>query len=185
MSEFRVATRYAKSLLDLAQEQRLLPAVEADMRLFDQTLKASRDLQLLLQNPIVKSDKKLAVLKAIFSGKVTDLTMKFFLLLTSKARESALGEVATEFLSQHRVLHNVQQATVTSAAPLTAAQRTELQTKLTAQTGQTIELLEKVDAALIGGFVLRIGDRQIDDSVATRLNRLRTSLADHTYENKM
>lgn len=185
MTESRVAGRYAKSLLDLAQEQGVLADVEKDIRLLAGTLNGSRDLQLLLRNPIVKSDKKKAVLNAIFSGKVSTLTMRFFEILAQKNRENELEGVATAFLSQYRLLKGIQQAHLTTATPLTPELRDQFSKLATEQTGKQIELIENVDPELIGGFILRLGDRQIDDSVASRLQRLKTSFADQTYVSKM
>ena len=182
MADQRVAARYAKSLLDLAQEQGTLATIKQDMDLLATTMAGSRDLRLLLRNPIVKHDKKLSILKAIFEGKVSDMLMRFFEILTSKNREAALEHIGTEFLLQYNLLMGVQVAEVTSAAPLTPATRAEIEKLVTRQTGLAdVSLTEKVDASLIGGFVLRIGDQQIDDSVRGGLRRLRTSLTDTTY----
>ncbi|RZK31875.1 MAG: ATP synthase F1 subunit delta, partial [Hymenobacter sp.] len=119
MADQRVAARYAKSLLDLAQEMGTLATIKQDMDLLANTMAGSRDLRLLLRNPIVKHDKKLSILTAIFGGKVSEMLMRFFQILTSKNRESALEHIGTEFLSQYNALMGVQVAEVTSAQPLT------------------------------------------------------------------
>ena len=181
MSELRVAARYAKSLLDLSNEQGTLDTVKQDMDLFANTLEGSRDLRLLLRNPIVKHDKKLAILRRLFEGKVSDLTMRFFTIITQKNREDALEFVAPEFIRQFNVLRGIQAAEVTTATPLTPELRAHVEGLVKDQTGGQVLLTEHVDASLIGGFVLRIGDRQIDDSVRTRLNRLRTSFKENPY----
>jgi F-type H+-transporting ATPase subunit delta len=183
MADQRVAARYAKSLLDLAQEMGTLATIKQDMDLLANTMAGSRDLRLLLRNPIVKHDKKLSILNAIFEGKVSEMLMRFFQILTSKNRESALEHIGTEFLSQYNALMGVQVAEVTSATPLTPATRAEIEQMVKQQTGLTdVSLTEKVDASLIGGFVLRVGDRQVDDSVKGNLRRLRASLTDNTYQ---
>ncbi|UOR04428.1 ATP synthase F1 subunit delta [Hymenobacter aerilatus] len=186
MSEQRVASRYAKSLLDLAEEQGNLAAVKADMDLFSQTLDESRDLRLLLRNPIVNHDKKLAILKAVFGSKVSDLTMKFLSIITQKNRESALEFIGPEFIKQYNVLKSVQVAEVITATPLTAELRTRMNTLVQQQTGsQEVQLTEKVDPALIGGFVLRVGDQLIDDSVRYRLQKLRTEFSKNPYQSQL
>ena len=186
MADQRVAARYAKSLLDLGKEMGTLSAVKADMDLLTKTMAESRDLRLLLRNPIVKHDKKLAILKAIFEGKVSDMTLRFFTILTDKNRESAIEGIGPEFLAQYNVLQGIQSAQVTSAAPLTAAARAEIQALVTKQTGHAeVQLTEKVDPELIGGFVLRVGDNQIDDSVRTSLRKMRTSLQENSYQQKL
>ena len=186
MADQRVAARYAKSLLDLGKEMGTLSAVKDDMDLLSKTIAGSRELRLLLRNPIVKHDKKLAILTAIFEGKVSDMTMRFFTILTQKNRESALESMGTEFQVQYNASQGIQMAEVTSATPLTAASRLEMRKLVTEQTGLTdVELSEKVDPDLIGGFVLRVGDNQIDDSVRTSLRKLRTSLHENSYQQKL
>ena len=186
MSQQRAASRYAKSLLDLAQERGTLEEVKQDMDLFAKTLAGSRDFRLLLRNPIVKHDKKLAILKAIFDGKLSDVTMRLLTLITEHNRESALEWVATEFHAQYNILRGMQEATVTSAVPLTPESREEINQLVRRQTGlQDVELTEKVDPNLIGGFVLRVGDRQVDDSVRTSLRKMRTTLIENSYQNQL
>ncbi len=185
MTESRVAGRYAKSLLDLAQEMGTLPAVADDMRLVASTLAENRELRVMLTSPVLRSDKKLAIITALFTGKMSEMSLKFFILLAQKGRDQELAGVADAFLAQYRTVQGVQQAYLTTATTLTEAQRAEFNRLAAEQTGKQIELIEKVDPKLIGGFVLRLGDRQIDDSVATRLQRLRTSFADQTYVSKM
>jgi F-type H+-transporting ATPase subunit delta len=186
MADQRVAARYAKSLLDLGKEMGTLSAVKDDMDLLSKTMAESRELRLLLRNPIVKHDKKLAILKAIFEGKVSDMTLRFFTILTEKNRESAIEGIGPEFLAQYNVMQGVQSAEVTSATPLTAVARLEIRKLVTQQTGLTdVQLTEKVDPELIGGFILRVGDNQIDDSVRTSLRRMRTSLQENSYQSKL
>ncbi len=185
MADQRVAARYAKSLLDLGKEMGTLDAVKDDMDLLSKTVAESRELRLLLRNPIVKHDKKLAILTAIFKGKVSDVTMRFFTILTQKNREAALEGMGTEFQVQYNAMAGIQMAEVTSATPLTPASRAEIEKLVTQQTGLTqVKLTEKVDADLIGGFVLRVGDQQIDDSVRTSLRKMRISLQENTYQQK-
>ena len=183
MSEQRAASRYAKSMLDLAQERGNLAQVKEDMDLFAKTLEQNRDLRLLLRNPIVKHDKKLAILRAIFGGKVSEVTEKFFTIITQHNRESALEWVATEFQSQYERLRGIQVAQVTTAQPLSTALREEVTELVRRQTGlQSITLTEKIDESLIGGFVLRVGDQQIDDSVRNRLRKLRSEFTKNPYQ---
>ncbi|QMU26902.1 ATP synthase F1 subunit delta [Adhaeribacter radiodurans] len=182
MSDYRIASRYAKSLIELAQEKGILEEVYQDILLFSKTLASSRDLGLMLRNPIVKHDKKLTVLKAIFTGKVNELTLSFFTIITEKNREAVLGSVATEFLSQYNLLKRVQKAQITTATSLTPALREEFKQLVINRTGMnTVILEEKINPGIIGGFVLRIGDIQIDDSIRTNLLRLKNQLKDNSY----
>jgi F-type H+-transporting ATPase subunit delta len=86
MSELTVATRYAKSLIDLAVEQKSLEETKKDMLLFSQTLRANFQLQAVLANPIVAHNKKIKILEAIFGGKVSKVTDSFFKIMINKSR---------------------------------------------------------------------------------------------------
>lgn len=186
MSDVRVASRYAKSLIELAQEKGILENIYQDMLLFSKAVAESPDLRLMLRNPIVKHDKKLTILKAIFTGKVNDLTLSFFTIITEKNREAVLADVAQEFLRQYNLLQGVQKAQVTTAAPLSPELRAEFKRQVINRTGMdSVILEEKVDPDLIGGFILRIGDIQIDDSIRSSLFRLKNKLKDNSYTSKL
>ncbi|MER2998683.1 ATP synthase F1 subunit delta [Pontibacter populi] len=185
MSELRVASRYAKSLIELAAEKGVVEQVHDDMKLFTSVVSQNRDFQLLLNNPIVKSDKKLAVINAVFKGKVNEMTLAFFNIVARKSRESILEFVATEFEKQYNIMKGIQRASVTTAAPLSPALRQQLGEKLANETGKTIQLEEMIDPSLIGGFVLKVGDKQIDSSVKYSLRKLKNKFKDNSYINKL
>lgn len=185
MSDIRVASRYAKSLLDLAQEKGILEQVQQDMALFTKTVNSNRDFKLFLSNPIINHSKKLAILQSIFTGKVNALTLSFFTIITQKNREAILETVALEFEKQYNTLKGIVKAQVTSAMPLTPELRAQLIQKMVQQTGKTIQLEEKVDSDLIGGFVLRVGDIQLDDSIRTSLRNLKNKFNENPYINKL
>jgi F-type H+-transporting ATPase subunit delta len=177
MSELTVATRYAKSLIDLAQEQKSLEAVKDDMSLFVQTLKASAELQAVLRNPIIAHSKKKSILHAIFEGKVSKVTLAFFDIMVNKSRGEILFPTALEFVNQYDVIKHIINATVVSASPLSAVNLQKMTDEVKAITGGTVVMHAKVDPELIGGFVLTIGDRQIDTSVATDLKIIKKEFA--------
>ncbi|HSI90771.1 MAG TPA: ATP synthase F1 subunit delta [Adhaeribacter sp.] len=185
MSDTRVASRYAKSLLDLALEKGTLEQVREDMELLDKTVQQNRDYRLMLKNPIIKHDKKLAILKAIFDGKVSPMTSLFLEIITRKNREAVLESMPQEFERQYNLINNIQTATVTTATPLDAALRDQFRELVARKTGKTIQLEEKTDPSLIGGFVLTIGDTQIDDSIKSSLQRLRNKFNENLYIPKL
>lgn len=185
MSDIRVASRYAKSLIELADEKGVLEEVHADMLLLSSIISANRDFKLLLHNPVIKSNKKLAILNQIFTGKVQPMTLMFFNIVASKGRESVLAFIAAEFEKQYNELKGIQVAKVTTAVPLLPADRDILIKQLTAETGKIIQLEETIDPALIGGILLRVGDRQIDSTVKDKLRRLKNDFKDNPYINKL
>lgn len=178
MSVSIVASRYAKSLIELAKEKNVLEAVFEDMKLFKDTADNNRGLMLALKNPVVRHEKKLAILKSLFAERVNPVSFSIFTIITKKNREAILDAVAEEFILAYNEFKGIQKATVISSVELTSELRTQLNNIVASATGKTIELEEKVDANLIGGYVLRVNDRQIDASLRSRLNELKLQLAD-------
>ncbi len=182
MSEYRIASRYAKSLLDLAVEKGILEEVNKDMKLLADLSAENRDLVLMLKSPIITHDKKLAVLNKVFTGKVNDLTLAFFQILTRKHREAYLVNVAEEFHHQYNVYNGVVEATITTTFAIDQKLRSEFSKVVEKISNKKVELTEVIDESIIGGFVLKIGDRQIDDSVSSKLKALRLEFTKNHYE---
>ena len=145
MSEYRIASRYAKSLLDLAVEKKQLEEVNKDMLMFSETVEENRDLLLMLKSPIITHDKKLAILNELFAKKVNDLTLAIFQILTKKHREAYLPQIAVEFHHQYNVKKGIEEATVTTTFPLTAVLRKEFAGVVEKITKRSVELTERVD----------------------------------------
>lgn len=174
MAVATVAARYAKSLIDLAQEQGIVENLANDMQVFQKTLAENRSLGVLLKNPIIRNAKKWAIINAVFGSRLNALTMTFFHIVAQKGRDNILEEIAIQFVRQYDRLKGVERATVVTTTPLTDTLRQELKAKVQSLTrAKTVELDEKIDNKLIGGYVLRVGDRQVDASIRSQLNDLR------------
>ena len=182
MSEVRVASRYAKSLLELAVEQGKIEEVHKDMLLLDAVCKENYDFVLVLRNPTIKNDKKRAILADIFKGKVSDLTMAIFDIITRKNRESVLPAIASEFHHQYNVFKSIEKATVTTAVMIDKDLRSSFE-KIVKQISdkKEVELEEVVDENIIGGYVLKVGDRQIDDSIKSKIKELELKFSKNEY----
>ena len=173
MSVSIVASRYAKSLIELAKEQDVLEAVYQDMLLFKDTADKNRGLMLALKSPVVRHEKKLNILKALFKERVNAVSYAIFTIITKKNREAILDEIANEFVKSYNLNQGIQKATVVTTTPLTDELRKQFSDIVAARTGRTVQLAEKIDPSLIGGYVLTIDDRQIDASLRSRLNELK------------
>ena len=169
----RLASRYAKSLLDLAIEKDQLEKVFADMQWLQEVLKVSRDFVNLLRSPIIKGERKEKVVDAVIKGKVSEITSSFIHLLIAKGRESNLGEIIPSFIAQYKQHKNIYTVKLTTAAPVTEELKKSIidQIRKTSDM-QNIELQTTVDENLIGGFVLQAGDKLIDTSVAYDLKQI-------------
>lgn len=169
-----VAARYAKSLIDLAQEQGITETMYRDMQLLRNTMAQSRPLMVMMKNPIVRAEKKSAVLKAAFATRVDPVTMAFFQIVARKNREGILDAIANEFVNQYDRMKGVERATIITTVPLTDTLRDQFRAMvMKTTTGKSVELEEKIDSKIIGGYILRVGDQQVDGSIRSRLNELR------------
>jgi F-type H+-transporting ATPase subunit delta len=173
MKGIRIASRYAKSLLQLAIEKGQVDAAYSDMKFVHATIQSSRELQLLLANPVVKPDTKATIITKIFGSQVQELAGGFMKLLIAKGRESLLMEVAASFVNQVKLHKNITTVDVVSAVALDENTRAKLIALANKMANGTVELHERVDANIIGGFVLRVGDQQVDASVSSEIRDLR------------
>lgn len=183
---YRIASRYAKSLIDLAQENGKLEEVRNDMILMNDSFKASRELRMFLKSPVIGIEKKRDVLDKLFLSKVNEITGKFINLMTNKGREEFLSEIAESFLIQYNVIKNITPVTITSAVKMDKATIDSLLAGLKKRENlQEIQLTEVVDPSLLGGFVLLYGDKQIDSSVRASMQKLNHLVADDSYVKKI
>lgn len=182
MSNIRVASRYSKALLELAIEKNSLEEVKKDMHSLLSISSENRELSLALANPIINYDKKFNILKALFGKSANEITMTFFDLVTRKNRSKSLIPTAEEFLKQYNDYQGIQVAEVTTTIPLTASLRKEFEAIVKEVSGlQKVELVEKIDKELIGGFVLKVNDKQIDDSINGKLRYLKLQFAQRYF----
>lgn len=178
MSNYRIAKRYARSIIELSIEMEFLDKVMQDMEKISSLCMQNRQFVLFLKNPIIQNYKKLDVLKKIFEGKVTELTFRFIDIITRKSREDILPEITSEFLVQYRQYRQIEMVEVTTPIKLDKAMQSEFE-KLAGNyigKGWTVRLVEKVNKDLIGGYIVKIGDRQIDDSVSSMLREVKKQL---------
>jgi F-type H+-transporting ATPase subunit delta len=169
----RLAARYAKSLLDLSIEKGQLEQVYADMLWLHSVSKANREFVTLMHSPVVTGDKKIKIIEAIASNKLGKITMAFVQLLINKGRESNLPEIASAFISQYKAYKNIHIVRLTTAAPISESVKNEIVSQVKKTGGfDNIELEEKVDKDIIGGFVLQVGDKLIDASIAYELKSI-------------
>ena len=182
MRDIKVASRYAKSLLKIAIEENALEALHNDMVFVNDVCTQNNDLVLLLRSPIVKSDKKRNVVDAIFGAQLSKISATFVSLIITKKREGLLGDIASSFIDIYKIHNNIKSATVTSAVPLTKAQKDGVTAILNAnKSTESVDLTEVVDASLIGGMILRVGDKQIDESIKRKLTNLEMEFDDNPY----
>lgn len=182
MIDSRAAARYVKSLLQLAVEKNVLEDVHQDMQLFSKVVRESKPFELLLSSPIIRHDKKRDILQAVFKGKVSALTLAIFDILTKKNREPLLPAIAEQFHNAYNEYKQIGKATVTTAVPLDEALRAQIKVLVQELSKMSaVELSENIDQSMIGGFVLNVGDRQIDASLKNKLKSLQVKFSHNPY----
>lgn len=178
----RLAYRYAKSLLDLAVEKEQLEVVYADVQWLQSICKSNPDFVSLLKSPVVPGDKKIKILAAIAGERLSKLVTSFNTLLIHKSREDNLPEIAAAFIAQYKAYKNIHIVKLTTAGPVSDAIRNDIVKQVKTAGGfENIELQEKIDPKLIGGFVLLIGDKLIDASIAYDLKTIATQFENNDF----
>jgi len=168
-----LAGRYASALFDLASEAGNVSAVESDLDKLAAALAESQDLAALIHNPEVsRADlaKATAALGKLL--KLDQLTQNFLGVLSANRRLAQLPAIIRAFHAIAAAQRGEVTADVASAHPLSAAQLNELQQKLKAREGRTVNIRTSVDPELLGGLVVTIGSKRVDSSIRTRLNSL-------------
>ena len=181
MSEIQVASRYAKSLIDLAEERNSLEKIKEDIQSFVRIVKENSQLHAVLRNPIVGPDKKFAILNQIFGSSIDPMILSFFKIVVYKGRSEILYATGKELLNEYNRRKEIYKATVTSAVPLSAENIKEIEQVVKDATKGEVVLETKVDPNLIGGFILKVGDKQFDTSISGSLSKLKKEFAQRTY----
>ncbi len=181
----RAALRYAKATLNLAKEKGLSKEVNDDMILIRDTIAENNDLEVMLKSPIVKSEVKRKVLEGIFKKKVNGITMGLINLLIENKRLNLLPLVAKEYIVIYDFMKGIEVAHVTTAVPLTKELEKAILERVNESSDNQVSLVNVVDPSIIGGFVLRLGDKEYDSSVAYRLNDLLAQFEDNQYISKL
>jgi len=186
MQNPRLASRYAKSLLDLAVEQHSLDDTLKDVQLLDSICRGSRDFENMLRSPVIKADKKQQIISAVLGAGIGALTQAFVTLLVNKGREAYLPEIAAAFISQYKELKRIRTVRLTTAVPVSDSVREAIRARVAAgMPDNTVELTAGVNPDLIGGFVLEMEDRLFDASIRKELNDIKSQFLKNTYVSEL
>lgn len=182
MQSPRLAGRYAKSLVDLAQEKGQLETVYKDMQYLQQVVKQSRDFVVLMKSPVIKADKKNAILDAVSKDKVSDLTKAFNRLLVIKGRENALPQIVNAFIDQYNTIKDIHKVKLTTATEASDELKQSMVQKLKAEAGfGTVELEAITDPSIVGGFILEFSNKKVDASIIRDLKDVKKQFMQNDY----
>lgn len=168
----RAAIRYAKAILETAVSGGNTAKVNDDMKSVVAAVNSSNELKEFLSSPVITSEMKMNALTEVFAS-VQPETKSLFKLLQENKRFEILGTIADQFNALYDELQGVEVAKVTTAIPLTAELEAKVLAKVATISDKKVTIENIVDPAIIGGFILRIGDKQYNASVANRLQELK------------
>ena len=168
----RAAIRYAKAILETAVASGTTEKVNQDMLSVVASMAGSAELSAFLSSPIISTEVKMNAVSEVFAA-VQPETKSLFRLLQENKRFEILAEIAKQFNAQYDVMNGVEVATVTTAIAMNAELESKVLAKIATISDKKITIENLVDPSIIGGFILRIGDKQYNASVANRLQELK------------
>jgi F-type H+-transporting ATPase subunit delta len=185
MQNPRLATRYAKSIIDLSVEQNQLEAVYNDMKLVTAVCKSNADFVAVLRSPIIKADTKGKILTATIAPKVGKITAAFITLLINKGRESNLPEIAQAFVEQYNTIKGIRKVKITTATAISDETKNAIVANISNANNQQLEIETSVNEALIGGFLLETEGNLVDATVLRDLKDIGKQFLNNDYIHKI
>ena len=185
MNNYRVNTHYAKALFLLSVEMDAVDRVAEDMRLVSRVCAENRELGVVFANPVVRMDKKTAIVKALFEEHVCDATMAFLTFVTRKNRSVNLRGIAEAYLVLFRDYRGIVLGDLVTHQPVDEVARRMVTEMVAGYTGKQVELRDHTDDHMLGGFKLEFDHRMYDARLRTKIRKLRAEFAKNDYESKL
>lgn len=180
MKSTKAAVRYARALFQQALETGKTEQVNMDVRFIKGSL-GDRNLRVFLSSPVIRKEKKRSIMKELYSGAVSDLSLSFILLLTDKRREMIIPEICNAFMDLYYAHKGIIKVTMTTAVKADDEMKARILKLVSTISKGEVELEEIVDERILGGFILRIGDNQVNASVAGKLQQIKNNLSKNVY----
>ena len=172
-----ISKTYGEALYELAVEEQKLDALSREAGTVREILRANPDFGKLMTHPKISKDEKVEVTENVFKGRVSGEMAGFLTIMVEKGRYSELDATLTYFIDRVKEDKQIGVAYVTTAVALDKAAQTKIKERLLETTRyREMEMHYTVDPSIIGGMVIRIGDRVIDSSITTKLNELKKQL---------
>lgn len=171
-----VSERYAQALFDISQDQNLTEKIQEDLRLVTETLNDYPELRNLLAHPVISTQDKKDMFEKIFTDKISKYTKNIIMLLIDKKRDILIPEVAELFRKMYNDLHSRVVANVYTSIELGENVLSLLRKKLEKYLDKEVEIDTHVDKSILGGVLVKIGDRVIDGTLKTKFENMAKSL---------
>jgi len=182
MRETRIAIRYAKALFELSLEQKSLEQTNQDMMLVREVCLQNKDFRLVLSSPIIKSDKKQSIMKSLFEGKLGKLSLAYLNIIAKKRRENFIEPIAEQFLELYKEYKGVISVVLTTAVTADDIIKNKVKELVRGFTKKEVDLIEEIKGEIIGGFILKFGQYQFDDSIRKKITKLKKEFNINVYE---
>lgn len=176
MNESKIGVRYAKALFLTGKEENLLDPIKQDIELFLSCYDTMGDFKEFLDNPVIKPSDKKRIFQKIFKDRVNQITMSFFDLIVHNKRELYLKAAARYFLQLYKQDKGIMSATITTPIPLDQQIRDAIIKQIRKKFRAKVEIEEFVDKSIVGGYIFRIEDQQIDASISSGLEKIKREL---------
>jgi len=177
MNDSKIGVRYAKAFFEVGQEKYQLNALRDDIETIARACN-HKEILLLLESPVVKSSKKQQLFAEIFKGKIEDVSLNFLLMIIENKRENYIPAICRNFIELYRKYKGIKAAKVTTASIISNDLKKKISKMISDVFKSEVELTTEENANLIGGFILRVGDQQIDASVSTKLSKIKREFLD-------
>ena len=176
MNHSKISVRYAKALFLIADEKNELDNVKKDIEFILSLFNDVQYFAYFLESPVIKTSNKQSIVNAIIGNNINPITLKFLYLIIKNKRELHIKDISRNFIDHYKIHKGIKTVNLTSAYSIDETTKQLIVNKIKKSINETIELYEKVNPDIIGGFILKIEDQQYDSSVSSKLLKIKRSL---------
>jgi F-type H+-transporting ATPase subunit delta len=177
MNDSIIARRYAKAFFELGVENKKQEVFASNLKVLLNLFNSDENFRFVISNPVITNSKKKELFKKLFDGKLDDYVMKFLNVLIKKSREEYLPDIARAYIRKYQDYANIQEVKISSAYELDKTIVAKMEKLLNDMFGKKSDIHTTINKDLIGGFVLRVDDSQLDASVKGQLNSIKKQLS--------
>lgn len=181
MKDILLTRRYAKAYLEYAIQSQMTDEGLSDMETISETINESRELRRILSEPFITDNKKNDILMRVFKGNVSDKTLNFISLMIDKNRADIIADIYPQYRELYNEYNNIAVVTITTAVKIDEATTQKFLYFVKDVIQGNIQIVNKIDENIIGGFIIRRGDYVYDASIRTKLKNLSKIFAENLY----
>ncbi len=182
MRRTKLASRYAKAFFEFAHESNQIEKISEDISLINSTFSNNTNLRSIINSPIVRIDKKINIIKEVFKQHITDITLRYLILILRKGRELQLDIICDEYVKLYKLFKNIITLDIYSASELNDTIIDTIKNKVKDYTHANIEVIKHIKPSLIGGVFFKFNDYCFDASIKKQLDKMKKELMDTSYQ---